>query len=106
MMKSQMNGLTARASGQSVCVCAGTSLAGLLVSPVQQQEPGGFWQEWKRGELEQRRETVESEQPGPPLLSSKQLTAGAHFPHHHAASARAPFRACYIVSVCLPHGLH
>lgn len=59
--------------------CAPTSLAGLLVSSVQQQESGGFRQEWKCGELEQRRETVESEQPGPPLLSTEELAASATF---------------------------
>lgn len=57
------------------CVRAGTCLAGLLVSSVQQQEPGGLGQEGERGQLEQGCEPVESQQPRPQLPSPEQLTA-------------------------------
>lgn len=48
-----------------------TLLAGLQVSSVQQQEPGRLWQEGQRGELQQRSEAIETQQPGPPLLCAQ-----------------------------------
>lgn len=48
-----------------------TFFTGSLVSSVQQQEAGRFWQEEQGDELKQPSETDETKQPGPQLLCTK-----------------------------------
>lgn len=62
----------------SKCMCVATSLAGLLVSSLQQQEARRLGQEGQRAELQQGGEAIKAQQPGPVLPGAQQLAAGGH----------------------------
>lgn len=53
-----------------------TSLAGRLVSSLQQQEARGLGQEGQRAELQQGSEASEAQKPRPVLPGAQQLAAG------------------------------